>query len=298
MSRAGRVAKLGQLGSLTRGSEAFSNFGTSAYGLYQGYQSGSVLQMAVGGLGIGLNAKYVGAYATNATGRAFSAASDFAGYAGRTARAFGSGFAEGALSVGGRAFSGPIGVGAGALARRLQGGARNVRAVNLWNEFQAAAKGRFAPSAVRPTTMADFWTQVFPRSRITHVLNGDVKVNPNSGVLRAGGFYHRPNGISPAGSRVRGRPSDRNTMGVYEGFVRVRHSGPPAQWVDKVHRSTFFPDRMNRSEVLAEIYEAYQHAVHVPGTFNTFRHTNASGLTIDLYIHTQTNKIISAFPRL
>ena len=171
------------------------------------------------------------------------------------------------------------------------------RAANPWNEFQTAARGRYDPSAVRPTSLSDFYTNIFPAGRRTHVLDGDVRIiNPNTGNMRAGGFHHRPNGVSPSGSRLRGRPNNRNADGVYEGYVRVEHAGPPSQWVNKNSRSTFFPDNMSRSEVMAEIYEAYQHAVHRPGTYNTFRHTNRSGLTIQLYIDPHTQVIKSAHP--
>ena len=122
-----------------------------------------------------------------------------------------------------------------------------------------------------------------PPINLTHIFEGEIN---RSG--RPVGFHARPGGRNPSGARVV-RVVDRpNRHGVYTAEVEVRTQD--GRWLKK--RSTFYPDRMSRDEVVASILNAYRR--RTTGTSEKFRGPSGSGFTIEGWY--QNGRINTAYP--
>lgn len=122
-----------------------------------------------------------------------------------------------------------------------------------------------------------------PRINLTHVFDGEINRKG-----RPVGFHARPGGRNPAGARVV-RVLDRpNRQGVYTAAVEIRTED--GRWLEK--RSTFYPDRMSRGEVVAAILNAYRR--RTTGAAEKFRGPSEQGFTIEGY-H-QNGRINTAYP--
>lgn len=122
-----------------------------------------------------------------------------------------------------------------------------------------------------------------PPVNLTHIFEGEINRKG-----RPVGFHARPGGRNPAGARV-SRVLDRpNRQGVYTAEVEIRaHDG---DWLKK--RSTFFPDRMSREEVVAAILNAYRR--RTTGGAEKFRGPSGLGFTIEGWY--QNGRINTAYP--
>ncbi len=122
-----------------------------------------------------------------------------------------------------------------------------------------------------------------PPINLTHIFEGEIN---RSG--RPVGFHARPGGRNPSGARVV-RVLDRpNRQGVYTAEVEIRTED--GRWLKK--RSTFYPDRMSRQDVLAAILNAYRR--RTTGRSEQFRGPSGAGFTIEGYY--QNGRINTAYP--
>lgn len=122
-----------------------------------------------------------------------------------------------------------------------------------------------------------------PPINLTHIFEGEINRKG-----RPVGFHSRPGGKNPAGARVV-RVLDRpNRLGVYTAEVEIRT--PDGRWLEK--RSTFYPDRMSRDEVVTAILNAYRR--RSTGSSEKFRGPSGLGFTIEGYY--QNGRINTAYP--
>jgi EndoU nuclease-like protein len=116
------------------------------------------------------------------------------------------------------------------------------------------------------------WSDTDPAVNLTHVFHGEVN--------RRGkpvGFHARPGGRNPSTARVV-RVVDRpNRAGVYTADVEIRNSS--GRWLRK--RSTFYPDRLSRDQVVAAILHAWEERGDLED--NKFRGSSGQGFTIEGY---------------
>lgn len=136
-----------------------------------------------------------------------------------------------------------------------------------------------AASARRAPALSD----TAPPINLTHVFEGEINRKG-----RPVGFHARPGGRNPAGARLV-RVLDRaNRHGVYTAAVEIRTGD--GRWLEK--RSTFYPDRMSRSEVVAAILHAYRR--RSTGAAEKFRGPSGQGFTIEGWM--QNGRINTAYP--
>lgn len=122
-----------------------------------------------------------------------------------------------------------------------------------------------------------------PPINLTHIFEGEINRKG-----RPVGFHARPGGRNPPGARVV-RVLDRpNRQGVYTAEVEIRTRD--GRWLEK--RSTFYPDRMRREEVVAAILHAYRR--RSTGASEKFRGPSGHGFTIEGWF--QNGRINTAYP--
>ena len=148
-----------------------------------------------------------------------------------------------------------------------------VLAVLALSTFAGAAAARRSPAL----------SDTSPPVNLSHLFEG--------GINRKGrpvGFHARPGGKNPAGARLVRVLDGPNRQGVYTGQVEIRtHDG---RWLEK--RSTFYPDRMSRADVVAAILNAYRR--RSTGASEQFRGPSGHGFTIEGW-H-QNGRINTAYP--
>lgn len=94
------------------------------------------------------------------------------------------------------------------------------------------------------------WSNTSPAVNQWHVFEGEIN--------RKGkpvGFHSRPGGRDPANARVVKVKSKANRAGIYTATIEVRDGN---RWLQKF--SSFFPDTMNKKEVLAAVVHAYKNS--------------------------------------
>lgn len=122
-----------------------------------------------------------------------------------------------------------------------------------------------------------------PPINLTHIFEGEINRKG-----RPVGFHARPGGRNPPGARLV-RVLDRaNRQGVYTAEVEIRTQD--GRWLQK--RSTFYPDRMSRDEVVAAILNAYRR--RTTGRSEQFRGPSGHGFTIEGWY--QNGRINTAYP--
>lgn len=122
-----------------------------------------------------------------------------------------------------------------------------------------------------------------PPVNLTHIFEGEINRKG-----RPVGFHARPGGRNPAGARLVRIVDRPNRLGVYTAEVEIRtHDG---RWLQK--RSTFYPDRMSREEVVAAILNAYRR--RTTGDSEKFRGPSGLGFTIEGWY--QNGRINTAYP--
>jgi hypothetical protein len=102
------------------------------------------------------------------------------------------------------------------------------------------------------------------------------------------GFHSRPGGHDPKGARVVELLDRPNAAGVYTAAVEIRDPSS-GRWLRKT--STFYPDRMQRHDVLQAILNAYEGR---QGGGEKFRGPSGAGFTIEGYY--QNGRIDTAYP--
>lgn len=122
-----------------------------------------------------------------------------------------------------------------------------------------------------------------PPINLTHIFEGEINRKG-----RPVGFHARPGARNPSRARLV-RVLDRpNRQGVYTAEVEIRTQD--GRWLKK--RSTFYPDRMSREEVVAAILNAYRR--RTTGRSEQFRGPSGLGFTIEGW-H-QNGRINTAYP--
>lgn len=116
-----------------------------------------------------------------------------------------------------------------------------------------------------------------------HVFEGQINRKG-----RPVGFHSRPGGRDPKGARVVEVLDGPNVTGIYTAEVEIQdpRSG---RWLRKT--STFYPDRMQRPEVLQAIHHAFESR---QGGGEKFRGPSGAGFTIEGYY--QDGRINTAYP--
>jgi hypothetical protein len=157
--------------------------------------------------------------------------------------------------------------------KRLQSLVPAVLAVLAVLFLAGTAAARRAPSL----------SETSPRINLTHVFDGEINRKG-----RPVGFHARPGGRNPAGARVVQVLDRPNRQGVYTAAVEIRTED--GRWLEK--RSTFYPDRMSRGEVVAAILNAYRR--RTTGVAEQFRGPSGQGFTIQGWV--QNGRINTAYP--
>jgi EndoU nuclease-like protein len=124
-----------------------------------------------------------------------------------------------------------------------------------------------APGSSREETR---WSDTRPAVNQAHIFEGEIN--------RRGkpvGFHSRPGGEDPPDARVVRIVDGPNRAGVYVADVEIRNRA--GHWLEK--RSTFYPDRLSREEVLAAILHAWNEREEESG--NLFRGPSGEGFTIE-----------------
>jgi hypothetical protein len=114
------------------------------------------------------------------------------------------------------------------------------------------------------------WSETRPAVNLEHIFEGEVN--------RRGkpvGFHSRPGGEDPPDARVVRIVEGPNETGVYVAEVEIRNEA--GRWLRK--RSTFFPDRLSREEVVAAILHAWNG--RAKGRSNPFRGPSGEGFTVE-----------------
>jgi len=123
------------------------------------------------------------------------------------------------------------------------------------------------------------WSATRPAINLTHVFAGEINRRG-----RPVGYHSRPGGVDPHGSGI-ARVVDRpNRLGVYTAVA----------WIGRRNRtkfSTFFPDRLARSQVIAAVLNAHRRGERRGGRF---RGPSGLGFTIEGYV--RNGRIQTAYP--
>lgn len=131
-----------------------------------------------------------------------------------------------------------------------------------------------AGAAGADRTRAARWSGTEPRINQTHVFQGEINRRG-----RPVGFHSRPGGRNPQGARVADVTRGPNREGVYEARVEIRDP-ESGRWLEK--RSTFFPDAMDRDQVVRAILNAWRE--RTTGQSQRFRGPSGRGFTIEGYL--------------
>lgn len=127
------------------------------------------------------------------------------------------------------------------------------------------------------------WSDTRPAINETHIFEGDINRKG-----RPTGFHSRPGGKNPSGARVVRVVDGPNRHGVYVAEVEVRNGS--GRWLKK--RSTFFPDKMSRAQVIQAILHAYRN--RTSGQSEQFRGPSGLGFTVEGW--TLRGDINTAYP--
>jgi hypothetical protein len=131
-----------------------------------------------------------------------------------------------------------------------------------------APAGTAAPPEVDPGDGE--WSATRPAVNLEHIFEGQVNKRG-----KPVGFHSRPGGKDPAGARVVRIVEGPNRAGVYVADVEIRNGS--GRWLKK--RSTFYPDRLSREEVVAAVLHAWNQRER--GRNNPFRGPSGEGFEIE-----------------
>lgn len=127
------------------------------------------------------------------------------------------------------------------------------------------------------------WSDTEPAINQVHIFEGEIN-RRNKPV----GFHSRPGGNDPEGARLVQIVDGPNETGVYIAEVEVR--GDSGRWKKK--RSTFYPDRLTREQVIAAVLHAWNERETLPQ--GKFRGPSGEGFTIEGF--TLDKRINTAYP--
>jgi hypothetical protein len=138
----------------------------------------------------------------------------------------------------------------------------------------AAAPAPAPAGAPAPAPEVDLgdgeWSNTRPAVNLEHIFQGQVNKRG-----KPVGFHSRPGGEDPSGARVVRIVEGPNRAGVYIADVEIRNGS--GRWLKK--RSTFYPDRLSREEVVAAILHAWNQRER--GRSNPFHGPSGEGFEIE-----------------
>lgn len=129
------------------------------------------------------------------------------------------------------------------------------------------------------------WSRTTPEINLSHLFNGEINARG-----KPVGFHSRPGGKDPQGARVSKQLAGPNRYGVYTARVAIQDSNN-RQWKEKF--STFFPDSMDRQQVIDTVLHAWRH--RTPGKHQPWQGPSGQGFAIQGYLN-QRGNINTAFP--
>lgn len=118
------------------------------------------------------------------------------------------------------------------------------------NSQVGSQNGGQAGSNSSGSVSTNHWSDTNPKLNLWHIFEGEIN--------RKGkpvGYHSRPGGKDPAKARVNQVKSRPNNAGVYTASISVQDGG---QWKEKF--SSFFPDKMNQSDVITAVLNAYKNS--------------------------------------
>jgi hypothetical protein len=133
------------------------------------------------------------------------------------------------------------------------------------------------------TAALETWSDTEPAVNQIHIFTGEIN--------RRGkpvGFHSRPGGHDPEGARLVGVVDGPNRAGVYIADVEIRDDH--GNWKRK--RSTCYPDRLSREQVVAAVVHAWKKRQTFPQ--GKFRGPSGEGFTIEGY--TLDDRVNTAYP--
>lgn len=141
-------------------------------------------------------------------------------------------------------------------------------------ESQPPPAAQAPPAMPEPASEVDLgderWSETTPAVNLEHIFEGEVNKRG-----KPVGFHSRPGGEDPSEARVVRIVEGPNQAGVYVAEVEIRNRS--GRWLRK--RSTFFPDRLSREEVVAAILHAWNQ--RAKGRNNPFRGPSGEGFEIE-----------------
>jgi hypothetical protein len=139
---------------------------------------------------------------------------------------------------------------------------------------------------IEAPTLPGKWTNTEPPINLIHIELGEI-----NRLGEAVGYHHRPNGLDPPGARILRIAQPPDAKGIYRARVALRDPATEA-WVQKKAASTFFPDAMSPSEVIAAILTAFRHGQ--TGNSGQFVGPSGSGFAIEGWY--QNGRINAVYP--
>lgn len=139
-----------------------------------------------------------------------------------------------------------------------------------------------ALAVLAPLAFARELSRTDPPINLTHVFEGEINKRG-----KPVGFHSRPGGQNPPDARIVRIVDPPNRQGVYVADVEIRNG--VGSWLRK--RSTFYPDRMSRQQVIAAILHAFRERTN---SGEKFRGPSGQGFTIEGYF--QNGRINTAYP--
>ncbi len=135
------------------------------------------------------------------------------------------------------------------------------------------------------TEAGNKWSRTHPEINLTHIFQGEINRRG-----KPTGFHSRPGGIDPRNARLVKIMSPPDRSGVYTARVEIRDL-KTGRWKRKF--SSFFPDSMDRKEVIEAVLHAWKHRRR--GMKNPWRGPSGHGFLIQGYT-TRRGGINTAFP--
>lgn len=142
-------------------------------------------------------------------------------------------------------------------------------------------------AAVAPTPEAPLepWSDTEPAVNQAHIFEGEIN-RRNKPV----GFHSRPEGKDPEAARLVRIIDGPNQTGVYTSEVEIRDDN--GRWKKK--RSTMYPDRLSREQVIAAVLHAWKDRESLQQ--GKFRGPSGEGFTIEGYLLEPGRRINTAYP--
>jgi hypothetical protein len=147
---------------------------------------------------------------------------------------------------------------------------------------QASVASPQVESSVAPL---EPWSNTEPAVNQSHIFMGEINRRG-----KAVGFHSRPGGNDPEGARLVRIIDAPNQAGVYTGEVEILDDN--GRWKKK--RSTLYPDRLSREEVIAAVLHAWKERESLQ--HGKFRGPSGEGFTIEGYLLQPGGRINTAYP--